>query len=335
MVPAAVAPYMRLAAGFAAVGGNRLQGVGGAANARASDDVGTGGAVAQMGERCNRTAEVRGSIPLGSTTPPFAFAVDPRMADGMADPLPEPIPAATLVVFRERAGALPELLMVERARQMAFAAGALVFPGGRIDPGDHALAATLAGDSDDLAGRIAAIRETIEEVGLAIGLTATPAPDTLRALRAALHDGTPLGAALEAAGATLAPDTLVPFARWRPAHAHMRIFDTRFYLASLPDDAAEATVDATENVRLTWASARAVLDEADAGRCHIIFPTRRNLERLARFASFADAVADARRYPLRTVTPWTEDRDGAPHLCIPDDLGYPVTAEAITSATRG
>ena len=27
----------------------------------------TDGAVAQMGERCNRTAEVRGSIPLGST----------------------------------------------------------------------------------------------------------------------------------------------------------------------------------------------------------------------------------------------------------------------------
>ena len=25
------------------------------------------GAVAQLGERCNRTAEVRGSIPLGST----------------------------------------------------------------------------------------------------------------------------------------------------------------------------------------------------------------------------------------------------------------------------
>src|SRR5687767_7775311 len=28
-----------------------------------------GGAVAQMGERCNRTAEVRGSIPLSSTSP--------------------------------------------------------------------------------------------------------------------------------------------------------------------------------------------------------------------------------------------------------------------------
>jgi hypothetical protein len=30
---------------------------------------GRSGAVAQMGERCNRTAEVRGSIPLSSTSP--------------------------------------------------------------------------------------------------------------------------------------------------------------------------------------------------------------------------------------------------------------------------
>jgi 8-oxo-dGTP pyrophosphatase MutT (NUDIX family) len=46
----------------------------------------------------------------------------------------DPIPAATLVIFRDAAGA-PELLMVERAKAMAFAGGALVFPGGRIDPG--------------------------------------------------------------------------------------------------------------------------------------------------------------------------------------------------------
>ncbi len=33
-----------------------------------SGDVGVRGAVAQMGERCNRTAEVKGSIPFGSTS---------------------------------------------------------------------------------------------------------------------------------------------------------------------------------------------------------------------------------------------------------------------------
>ena len=43
------------------------------------------------------------------------------------------IPAATLVVVREPHGDPPELLMVERAQGMAFAGGALVFPGGRID----------------------------------------------------------------------------------------------------------------------------------------------------------------------------------------------------------
>src|SRR3546814_9048465 len=56
---------------------------------------------------------------------------------------------------------------------------------------------------------------------------------------------------------------------------------------------------------------------------------------LAGFASFGDAVANARAFPVRTVAPWTETRDGDPHLCIPDDLGYPVTAEPLASAMRG
>src|SRR6478752_2429270 len=82
----------------------------------------------------------------------------------------QPIPAATLVVMRERDNGPPELLIVERSAAMRFAGGALVFPGGRVDPGDHALAALHGGDADDLAARIAAIRETIEEAGLAIGV---------------------------------------------------------------------------------------------------------------------------------------------------------------------
>ena len=251
------------------------------------------------------------------------------------EPLPDAIPAATLVIFRNNPGHAPELLMVERAKQMVFAAGALVFPGGRIDPGDHALAQTLDGEAEDTAARIAAVRETIEEAGLPVGLTTIPAPDALAQLRRALHAGEPFGAALAAAGNALALDALVPFARWRPAHRNMRIFDTRFYLAELPADAPEASVDATENVRLLWASAQWVLDEADAGRVQIIFPTRRNLERLARFASFDDAAADSQGREMRVVTPWSEERDGATHLCIPDDLGYPVTSEPIGAAMRG
>ena len=245
----------------------------------------------------------------------------------------EAIPAATLVLFRERGGA-PELLFVERSKAMVFAGGALVFPGGRVDPGDRALALQLGGDPDDMAARVAAIRETIEEVGVAVGLPPIP-PERFGRLRAALHRGEAFGAVLHDLALALDPSALTAFARWLPAHAHMRIFDTRFYLARLPADAADAVVDDTENVRAFWSSAQRVLDEADAGRAKIIFPTRRNLERLAQFGSFEAAVADAVAREIRTGTPWTEERNGEEHLCIPADLGYPVTSEPIAGAMRG
>ncbi len=246
-----------------------------------------------------------------------------------------PIPAATLILMRDCAGAPPDILMVERAKAMAFAGGALVFPGGRVDPGDRALAIELGGDDEDMPARIAAVRETIEEAGVPVGLSPMPDAPTLAALRQGLHDGDTIGALLDRHGLSLDLDALTWFARWLPAHAHMRIFDTRFYLARAPRDADAATVDATENVRLFWASAAQVLAECEAGRATVIFPTRRNLERLAQYSSFDEAVAAAHAYPPRTITPWSEERDGLPHLCIPDDLGYPVTSEILQSAMRG
>lgn len=243
-----------------------------------------------------------------------------------------PIPAATVVVMRDLAGKPPELLMVERSAAMAFAGGALVFPGGRIDAGDRALAAELGLDDHDGSARIAAVRECIEEAGVAPGVV--PAPDAagIAAMRDALHGGDAIGPVL--GDRTIDPAALVPFARWLPTGVPHRIFDTIFYLAAWPEGAPEPAVDATENTRLLWASARSVLEDAAAGRARIIFPTRRNLERLALFGSYADAVADANAHEIRAITPWIEARGGVDHLCIPDDLGYPVTAQPIASAMR-
>ncbi|MGI4731552.1 MAG: NUDIX domain-containing protein [Janthinobacterium lividum] len=243
---------------------------------------------------------------------------------------PTPIPAATLIVMRERPGSAPDLLMVQRSRAMAFAAGAWVFPGGRIDPGDHALADPAV---EDGAARVAAIRETLEEAGIAIGIDV--ARDRVATLRAALTAGEPFAAALAREGATLHPERLVPFARWLPAHRTSRIFDTRFYLARLPDGAAAASVDGTENDRSLWTSARDLLARADAGAAALIFPTRRNLERMAQFATYDAAVADARAHPIATISPWEEERGGEQWLCIPEGLGYPVTAQRMADAVRG
>jgi 8-oxo-dGTP pyrophosphatase MutT (NUDIX family) len=247
--------------------------------------------------------------------------------------LPEPIPAATLVLMRPAAGGPPELLMTERASNMAFAAGAVVFPGGRIDPGDHEAAAAFA-SVDDAAARIAAIRETIEETGIAAGLVPTPDAAAAAALRDGLSGGAPFADLVERAGLRLDLQALTPFARWCPNFRETRRFDTLFFLAEAPDDVPGASADASEAVRTFWASAAAVLDEVDAGRAHVIFPTRRNLERLARFASIEEARADAARHPVRRITPWVEEREGRPHVCIPGDAGYPVTSEPLETARR-
>jgi 8-oxo-dGTP pyrophosphatase MutT (NUDIX family) len=252
----------------------------------------------------------------------------------MPDPAP-PIPAATLILMRPApAGGPPELLMLERTRAMAFAAGALVFPGGRIDPEDAESASALAPHLDDAAARIAAIRETVEESGLVPALTPQPDPATAEALRAGLVAGEPIAALLARHGLSLELDALVPFARWCPNFRETRRFDAHFYLAEAPPHTHEASIHAPEAERIFWASASAILEEIEAGRAHAIFPTRRNLERLARFGSFAEARADALAYAVRRITPWVEQRDGTDWLCIPDDLGYPITAELLETARR-
>ena len=250
----------------------------------------------------------------------------------MDDDLPEAIPAATLILMREAAGGgPPEILMLERAETMAFAAGALVFPGGRIDPGDHAAAARFPG-LPDAAARIAAIRETIEETGVAPAIR--PEPDAA-ALREAMASGRPFATLLDELG--LAPDleALTPFARWCPNFREARRFDTLFYLAEAPAGGRTLhSADETESVHTFWASAPTVLAEIEAGRAKAIFPTRRNLERLARFASLDEARADAARHPVRRITPWVEERSGERFVCIPEGIGYPVTAEPYESARR-
>src|SRR3954463_741098 len=111
--------------------------------------------------------------------------------------------------MRPRPGGAPDILFIERAQTMAFAAGALVFPGGRIDPEDHDAAAVLAPGLDDGAARVAAVRETIEETGIA----PLRAPDAATAaLREALASGEPFAALLARLGLALDLTALTPFA---------------------------------------------------------------------------------------------------------------------------
>lgn len=251
------------------------------------------------------------------------------------DELPDPIPAATLILMRPAPGGVPELLLMERVKSMVFAGGALVFPGGRIDPDDHLLAEELGEGFDHAAARIAAIRETIEETGIAPALASSPGVEVIARVRRMLEEGVPFSRLLAEHGLRLDLAALTPFARWCPNFRETRRFDTLFFIAAAPEGQAAASAAEAEAVRTWWATAGEVIEQADDGRVHIIFPTRRNLERLSCFASIAEARADAARHPVRKVVPWIEERGGERWLCIPDDLGYPVTAERLETARRG
>lgn len=262
---------------------------------------------------------------------------------GEHEDAPPAIPAATVVIFRRDPAAGPELtlpaqvLMVIRSSAMSFAGGAAVFPGGRIDPADHDLAASVATELEPLDGaaRIAAIRETLEETGLALGIDGPVSAAQAAEARAFLLEQGALAPVLHRFGWTLALDRLVPFARWLPKHRNMKAFDTWFYLYDIGTGAVEITVDETENRHLFWASPAEVLARVEAGEIRVIFPTARNLERLAAYPTFAECRAHAEATPVVTITPRIETRGGKPWLVIRGDAGYPVDGEPAETAVRG
>ena len=257
------------------------------------------------------------------------------------DSAPQGIPAATIIIFRNAPdGGAPEVLMTVRSREMTFAGGMAVFPGGRVDPEDFALAETVAAGHglapDEAAHQIAAVRETLEETGLALGLAGAIDATSAAAARAMLAETGALAPVLEAFGWRLDLARIVPFARWFPKNEKIpRVYDTRFYLADLGTGAVDVSIDHAENTHLFWTTAQGALDAAERGEIKLIFPTRRNLERLALFASFAEARAQAEAIPVRTIMPQIVEQDGKPWLTILADAGYPVTGELLETVARG
>ena len=243
----------------------------------------------------------------------------------------EAIPAATIILVRERSGGPPELLMVERAGSMAFAAGAYVFPGGRIDEADRQLAERAGID----AAAVAAIRETLEETAVPVGLSPVPDAATTRALQDALVADAPFADLLQERGLELDASALTPWARWVPKFHAVRRFDTLFYVALCPGGDWEPRVIEGECTFAAWLTAADVLDRDKRGDARLIFPTRRNLERLAQHSSFDQIRADAMAHPIEPVTPWVEEREGERFITIPDRLGYPVTQERLDGLWRG
>lgn len=257
-----------------------------------------------------------------------------------------PTPAAGLILLRDA----PQLvtLMTERHHAMDFAGGALVFPGGKIDPADRDPAWADYCDGLTLlaaewrAAAVAAIREAFEEAGVLMARGAdggdldAAAVESLRAmwggrLRDSNESFLPM---VRDEGLRLAVDRLVPFAHWiAPPGLHRR-FDTRFFAAACPPG-QDGSADGGEAIDAIWIRPRDALADAVEGRRRLIFPTKRKLELLALAAATSETLLLAASRSVEPIMPMIVSRDGATWLTIPAHLGYPVTEEPLAASTRG
>ena len=244
--------------------------------------------------------------------------------------------AATVLLLREAGGGM-EIFMVQRNRQIEFSSGALVFPGGSMDPGDREIAsdpmlvASTGGlDAEATAIRIGGIRETFEESGIMLARqrgsdSLIPAAQltALESQRDALDEGkVSFGDILRRNALLPAIDLLVPFAHWiTPVNLPKR-FDTHFLLALAPADQV-GKHDGRESVDSVWLSPKAALDAADSGRFNLPFPTIRNLIKLDKLGTARAAMDFARTTAVVTVVPeMSRNEDGTTRLRIPIEAGY-------------
>ena len=188
------------------------------------------------------------------------------------------IPAATVVLLRDLPGL--EVLMLHKASQIAFG-GMWVFPGGRIDEGDY------GADRDaNAAARKAAVRETLEEAGLA-----------------------------------LSSDGFVWFAHWTPPPGTPKRYATWFFAARAASH--DVTIDGGEIQNHQWLAPAAALERHAAGEIDLAPPTWVTLYQLSRTSTVDAALALLRsREPRFYETRVAKRADGVRVAMWRGDAGY-------------
>lgn len=239
-------------------------------------------------------------------------------------PTIEPRPAATVVLVRDGSNG-PQVLLLRRDHAAVFAAGAHVFPGGRVDAADAAPAlAALCDGIDDvrasavvgleqggLAYWVAAIRECYEEAGLLLATgdqVRTVAADS--DLREALMAGElTLEAICRRRGLRLAAGALSYFGHWITPKGPPRRFDTRFFIAPSPPG-QEACACLRETFDPCWMRPEEALSAARKGRIKALYPTIKTLESLEGHHSAQSMLEAVRASSMQAPTRQSRCLDG-------------------------
>jgi 8-oxo-dGTP pyrophosphatase MutT (NUDIX family) len=265
-----------------------------------------------------------------------------------------PRDAATVILLRDRVDAPYELFLMRRGRNQAFMGGAYVFPGGSLDQADTdpELTACIGGldaadarrllqeanlpDATALGLFVAAIRETFEEAGVllardpdgnTVDLSDPETAARFAGYRLELHEKRMTLAELARRERLVyAPDLLTPYSHWITPPIESRRFDTRFFLARLPEGQAPVH-DRMELTDSRWLSPAFALAEHAAGSIVLMPPTLKTMEELLAFSGIGQLFDAARSQPIPTILPdafWTAGSFG---IRLPHDSEYTLAAK--------
>jgi len=254
------------------------------------------------------------------------------------------VPAATLVLLRDRPGGGVETLLIQRHLKSRFAAGDFVFPGGKVevddtpdDPGRwcaglgaHDAAHRLGLDAAPptaLGYWVGAIREAFEEVGVLLAYEpgGRPAradgPRFADYRRACQGDHRAFWKMVRGEGLTLATDRLTYFAHWITPEERPLRFDTRFFAAEMfPGQPAVA--DEREIVAVQWLAPAAALEACRRGEISLRLPTLTNLALFDGAASSAEALRRLEGRSVPMVRPRLITERGTQRAILPGEPGY-------------
>jgi 8-oxo-dGTP pyrophosphatase MutT (NUDIX family) len=247
-----------------------------------------------------------------------------------------PKDASTVMLVRDGASG-PEVFLQRRVKAMAFAAGMTVFPGGGVDPSDGEAEITWAGPGPDWwAERFgidraraqalvcAAVRETFEECGV---LLAGPTADTVVSdtsvyslARARLERReVSLGRFLAEENLVLRSDLLRPWANWITPTIESRRYDTRFFVAVLPQG-QRADGATSEAQHVAWCTPAEALARWKSGDHVLLPPTWSQLTALGEYASTAEIFAATPDF--EPILPVLSTGDGKLRLQFPNNERY-------------
>eukprot|EP01112_Ceratiomyxa_fruticulosa_P017155 TRINITY_DN528_c0_g1_i5.p1 TRINITY_DN528_c0_g1~~TRINITY_DN528_c0_g1_i5.p1 ORF type:complete len:320 (+),score=80.84 TRINITY_DN528_c0_g1_i5:572-1531(+) len=193
-------------------------------------------------------------------------------------------PASTVIIaaFSQSPKFNYKILMVQRSLQSSFMPGVFVFPGGVVETADSDKTWEKLVDqklSEEDKWKIGGIREVFEETNILIAkpkstpFESFPLTEMAEWRKKVHQDAKQFPEFCAHYNFVLQPSSLTHWSSWITPIQEKKRFDTKFYLAVLPDIPAHTSHDPLETAAHVWVTPQEALDQHEKGKFGLAPPT--------------------------------------------------------------